>query len=58
MGDINTIADFINSLGFPIAVCIYLAWSNEKLRQTLESNTHTIESLKQLIINLHSRDEG
>lgn len=40
----------VSSVGFPIAACVYLAVSNEKLRQTITENTKAIESLKQLII--------
>lgn len=44
--DIQTITQFISNLGFPIACCIYLAYSNEKLRGTIEENTKTIDALK------------
>lgn len=40
----------VSNLGFPICCCIYLFYSNEKLRSTLEENTRMIESLKALII--------
>lgn len=39
----------ISNLGFPIACCCYLFYSNEKLRGVLEQNTKAIESLKSLI---------
>ena len=50
--DFSTIATAISNLGFPIAVCVYLFYSNEKLRQSLDNNTKTIESLKDAIKGL------
>lgn len=54
--DIGAITQLIGSLGFPIACCIYLIYSNnkaneahkeevEKLRQTVENNTHVMIKL-------------
>lgn len=51
--DIAAITQLIGSLGFPIACCIYLIYSNnkaneahkeeiDKLRQTVENNTHVM----------------
>ena len=48
--DVTTISQLIGSLGFPIACCIYLIYSNnkaneshkeeiDKLRETVENNT-------------------
>ena len=48
--DFSSISSLISSVGFPIACCIYLIYSNnktaekhadevEKLRQTVENNT-------------------
>lgn len=48
--DISTISQLIGSVGFPIACCVYLIYSNnkanqthaeeiEKLRTTVENNT-------------------
>lgn len=48
--DVNTISQLVGSLGFPIACCIYLIYSNnkaneahkqeiDKLRETVENNT-------------------
>lgn len=31
--DINTIVQLVGSLGFPIAMCIYMAYSNNKLNE-------------------------
>lgn len=54
--DINTFSQLISNVGFPIAVCCYLAWSNENLRKCIDDNTKTIESLKQMIYDLHRND--
>lgn len=56
--DITQISTFISTLGFPIVACIYLARSNEKLRDVVAENTKTIESLKQLIYDLHNVKGG
>ena len=53
--DGNTISTLIGNLGFPIVACCYLAYSNEKLRQTIEENTKTIEALKELF-KLHVKE--
>lgn len=48
--DVNSISQLVGSLGFPIACCIYLIYSNnkaneahkqeiDKLRETVENNT-------------------
>lgn len=48
--DVTTLSQLIGSLGFPIACCIYLIYTNnktaekhaeevEKLRETVENNT-------------------
>lgn len=54
--DINGISQLIGSLGFPIACCIYLIYSNnkaneahkeeiDKLRETVENNTKVMIKL-------------
>ena len=54
--DIAAITQLIGSLGFPIACCVYLIYSNnkaneahkeeiDKLRQTVENNTHVMIKL-------------
>lgn len=54
--DVSTITALISSVGFPIACCIYLIYSNikteekhaeelEKIRQTVENNTHAMIKL-------------
>ena len=54
--DTDFIVTFISNVGFPIAACVYLAYSNEKLRECINENTKTIESLKQMIYDLHRKD--
>ncbi len=54
--DVQTITQLISTVGFPIACCIYLFYSNEKLRNTIEENTKAIESLKSLI-TIHNLQE-
>lgn len=54
--DVSTIASLISTVGFPIACCVYLIYSNskteekhaeelEKIRQTVENNTHAMIKL-------------
>lgn len=54
--DISSITTLISSVGFPIACCVYLIYSNskteekhqeelEKIRQTVENNTHAMIKL-------------
>lgn len=47
--DIQMITTLISTVGFPIAACVYLAMSNEKMRGTIEENTKTIAELKSVI---------
>ena len=54
--DVAAISQLISTLGFPIIACCYMAYSNEKLRKTLDENTKAIESLKSLII-LHNYEQ-
>lgn len=55
--DVQAITQIISNLGFPIACCIYLALSNDKLRGTIEENTKTIASLEK-IISMYFLKEG
>lgn len=48
--DYTNFVQLISNIGFPIGCCLYLFYSNEKLRATLEENTRMIESLKVLIV--------
>ena len=54
--DVSAITSLISSVGFPIACCIYLIYSNnktaekhaeevEKLRETVENNTKAMMKL-------------
>ena len=56
--DVQAITQIIANLGFPIAACIYLALSNDKLRSTIEENTKTISSLEKLMNVYFSSREG
>lgn len=51
-----SIAELISSVGFPIAMCVYLVWTNkqnndkhaeeiDKLRETVENNTKAMIKL-------------
>lgn len=40
--DVQTVTTLISNLGFPIACCVYLAVSNEKLRGTIDSLKDTL----------------
>ena len=53
--DYNSVVQLVSNLGFPIACCCYLFYSNEKLRATLEENTRMIESLKTLIVEHNTK---
>lgn len=55
--DVQSITQIISNLGFPIACCVYLALSNDKLRGTIEENTKTIASLEK-IISMYFLKEG
>ena len=59
----EAIAQIISTLGFPIAVCVYMFYSQEKEREThreetaklteaLNNNTLVIQSLKDAIDHL------
>ena len=54
--DIQTLSQLISTIGFPIAACVYLAFSNEKLRGTIDENTKAIAELKS-VINLYITKE-
>lgn len=44
--DVQTITQIISTLGFPIAVCIYMAWdrhtSQQEVVKALENNTNAL----------------
>lgn len=37
--------DFIKEIGFPCAICVYLLWQNDKLRDVLEKNTVVLQKI-------------
>ena len=56
----NDIVNAISTVGFPIALCVFLVWQNskqdayyrdviEKLRETVERNTNSITELAQIM---------
>lgn len=55
--DVEALTRFISNLGFPIACCIYLAYSNERLRATIEENTKTIDALKTMFTIFINKNE-
>ena len=59
----NDIVNAVSTVGFPIALCVFLVWQNakqdnyyrdviEKLRETVERNTNSITELSQIIKTL------
>ncbi len=64
--DINTIYDLISNVGFPIAVCAYLLFNQNKERQAHEeetkgfvtainNNTSVINSLKEKLDSMEDK---
>ncbi len=58
--DFSSITTIISQVGFPIACCIYLIYSNnkqndknadeiEKLRQTIDNNTKVMTEIKMML---------
>ena len=56
----NDLVNAVSTVGFPIALCVFLVWQNAKqdnyyrdvidrLRETVERNTHSITELAQII---------
>lgn len=56
--DVQMITTLISTVGFPIAACVYLAMSNEKMRVTIEENTKTIAELKSVITLYLNKERG
>lgn len=56
--DAQAVIQFISNVGFPIACCCYLAYSNERLRQTIDDNTKTIDALKTMFTLYFNKHEG
>lgn len=48
--DLQTVAQLISTVGFPIVACWYLATSNDKMREIITENTKTIAELKDLLL--------
>lgn len=44
--DFNNITAFINGVGFPIAICVYLLWYN---KNTIEKQQNLLIELKDII---------
>ena len=62
--DFSSITTIISQVGFPIACCIYLIYSNnkqndknaeeiEKLRQTIDNNTKVMTEIKMMLGGKH-----
>lgn len=47
--DMNTITQFIQQTGFPIACCVFLFYQNSKMTEVLTENTNAITRLTTLI---------
>ena len=43
--EFGSIAELISSVGFPIAMCVYLVRTIDKLRETVENNTRVMIKL-------------
>lgn len=47
--DVNTVVSLINSVGFPIVACVYLAYdrykSQQKMVEAVENNTKTMQEI-------------
>lgn len=63
------IVQMISTVGFPIACCCFLLWQNskqdqynreqqEKLRETINNNTRSIEGLQELVKELAHMMKG
>lgn len=44
--DFNNVTAFINGVGFPIAICVYLLWYN---KSTIEKHQNLLIELKDII---------
>lgn len=55
--DVQTISQLISTVGFPIAVCIYMAWdrhtSQKEMTKALENNT---VALTQILEHMRKED--
>lgn len=66
---VKAIAEFIQNVGFPIAICCFLLWQNSKqdqynreqnakLQSAIENNTKTIAKLQNAITDLCNTVKG
>jgi hypothetical protein len=64
----NEIIQAVSTVGFPIACCCFLLWQNskqdtynreqqQKLRDTIDNNTRTIDKLAGIVAELAKRME-
>jgi hypothetical protein len=64
----NEIIQAVSTVGFPIACCCFLLWQNskqdqynreqqQKLRETIDNNTRSIEGLSAIVQELAKRME-
>lgn len=53
--DIQAIGQFISSVGFPIACCIFLFRQNSKFQEILNENTQTLKKLWDKMDDISSR---
>lgn len=64
----NDIIQAVSTVGFPIACCCFLLWQNskqdqynreqqQKLRETIDNNTRSIEGLSAIVQELAKRME-
>jgi len=64
----NDIIQTVSTVGFPIACCCFLLWQNskqdqynreqqQKLRDTIDNNTRTIDKLAGIVAELAKRME-
>lgn len=65
----NEVIQAISTVGFPIACCCFLLWQNskqdeyhreqqEKLRETIDGNTKSIEELSKIVAKLAELMKG
>ena len=52
--ELEAVLTAISTVGFPIAVCCYMLYSNDKLRGVIEQNTLAITELKMLVRDLQN----
>lgn len=65
----NEVIQAVSTVGFPIACCCFLLWQNskqdeyhreqqEKLRETIDGNTKSIEELSKIVAKLAELMKG